>query len=158
MTSTSELADGALPLFSDLLLATDGTKRMTKVIDVALDVASQYGARLHVLYVVDAGRDRYMRSDTRERSFRWADTVTGDVAEQARYYGVEPVTAIREGVPHEAILEYVEEAQVDLVVVGIDRPRTVGGFAADLLGHSPIGTTSSHVIHRAPVPVLSVRV
>jgi len=43
-----------VPAFSDLLLPTDGTKRMTKVIDVALDVASQYGARLHVLYVVDA--------------------------------------------------------------------------------------------------------
>lgn len=147
-----------MPAFSDLLLPTDGTKRMTKVIDVALDVASQYGARLHVLYVVDATNDRFRRPDSREKPFRQGDWATGDVAELARYHGVEAVTAIREGIPHHVILEYASETEVDLIVVGIDRPRTVGGYAADLLGHSPMGTTSSHVIHRAPVPVLSVRV
>ncbi|SFS00444.1 Nucleotide-binding universal stress protein, UspA family [Halomicrobium zhouii] len=158
MTSTSELAGTAAPAFSDLLLPTDGTKRMTRVVDLAIDVASQFGARLHVLYVVDAERGRFTGSNARQKPFQWGDVVTGDVAELARYRGVEPVTVIREGVPHEVILDYAREAAVDLIVVGIDRPRTVVGYAADLLGHTPMGTTSSHVIYRAQVPVLSVRV
>lgn len=158
MTSTSELAGAGVPAFSDLLLPTDGTKRMTKVVEVAIEVASEFGARLHVLYVVDTERDRFMGPDAREESFRWGEVATGDVAELARYHGVEAVTTIREGVPRHEILGYADEAAVDLIVVGIDRPRTVGGYAADLLGHSPMGKTSGHVIYRAPVPVLSVRV
>ena len=44
--------------------------------------------------------------------------LAGVVAARAREAGVETVAALRYGVPHEEILRYVDEADVDLTVMG----------------------------------------
>ena len=59
------------------------------------------------------------------------------------------VTETREGVPHDTILEYAEEADVDVVVMG-----THGRSGLD---RYLLGSVTERVVRSAEVPVLTVR-
>jgi nucleotide-binding universal stress UspA family protein len=58
-------------------------------------------------------------------------------------------TAIVEGVPKTAILDYVEDEGMDMVVMG-----THGRTGLD---HYLIGSVAEKVVRRSPVPVVTVR-
>ena len=113
-------------MYDRLLLPTDLSAGIDRAIDHAVDAAQRYDAELHVLYVVDADAyssypgDEYVHEfegleHALERAGRDAVAAIADTATEA---GVETVTVIRHGVPHEEILNYVEEADIGLTVVG----------------------------------------
>ncbi|MFB6165049.1 MAG: universal stress protein [Haloarculaceae archaeon] len=145
-------------MFDEIFLPTDGTKRMTSVIETALDVAARYDARLHVLYVVDGTVPEYLQETDREGLFAFGEAATREVAELAAYRGVDVVTAVQEGVPQAVVLEYAATHDVDLIVVGVDRPTTARGRVIDALSRDLLGDLPAHVVRRSPVPVVTVRV
>jgi nucleotide-binding universal stress UspA family protein len=139
-------------MFDEVLVPTDGSESAERAARYGRVLTAAYGSTVHVLSVVD------------ERDF---DGVTGDeepdagrtAAEQTAHEAVDAaaalfdtddvVTRVTVGVPSEAILAYVSEADVDLVVMGTHGRTGVERFI--------IGSVAERVVRHASVPVLTVR-
>lgn len=141
-------------MYDDVLLATDGSEGTEAAVAHAGDVASTYTATVHILSVVDT-RNRFETPTRGVAPSVWAEAER-DRAEEAIEAAVATLPhsvtverVVREGVPHEGILKYADEAGVDLIVMG-----THGRTGLD---HYLIGSVAEKVVRRSPVPVLTVR-
>ncbi|WP_101297529.1 universal stress protein [Halegenticoccus soli] len=141
-------------MYDRILLPTDGSPPADAALDHALDIASRYDARLHALYVVeneDAAFTRFgndtaiIESALEEEGRKTLDGVEAAAAAE----GVEAVTAVAEGKPHEAIREYADDNGIDLVVMGTHGRRGLDRYL--------LGSVTERVVRTSDVPVLTVR-
>ncbi|NHN61382.1 MULTISPECIES: universal stress protein [Halorussus] len=139
-------------MYDRILVPTDGSDQSERAFEQALDLALTYDAELHLLNVVDvsalAGEfDAVTVVDSLEESGRQLTHRLRDRAEEA---GVETVeTLVREGVPYSTILDYADDNDVDLVVMG-----THGRTGLD---RYLLGSVTERVVRKSDVPVLTVR-
>jgi nucleotide-binding universal stress UspA family protein len=139
-------------MYSDILVPTDGSEASEVALDHALSLASQYGARVHGLYVVDSQSHGLVEEgkptivDHLQEEGRVAVESVEDAAEAA---GVDIQTGVVEGDVHRRIIDYATEEEVDLIVMG-----THGRRGLDRL---LIGSVTERVVRSSPVPVLTVR-
>lgn len=146
-------------MYDIILVPTDGSPTADHALREALDLASETGATLHVLYIVDTsaagwaavGSEEFgvESNQALEYLHEEAEEVTAKATRAAREAGVEVVTAIDDGTPYRGILEYAEKQDVDLLVMG-----THGRTGLD---RYLLGSTTERVVRRSPVPVLTVR-
>jgi nucleotide-binding universal stress UspA family protein len=141
-------------MYDDILLPTDGSEGMAAAAKHAETLASNSDATIHVLSVVDT-RNRFESPTSGLSMEAWIDAER-DRADHAVENTVGlldddlPVkTAVVEGVPKTAILDYVEDNGMDMVVMG-----THGRTGLD---HYLIGSVTEKVVRRSPVPVVTVR-
>ena len=73
------------------------------------------------------------------------------VADGAAAAGIDCTTAVRDGVPYRAILEYAAETPVDLVVIG-----THGRSGRDKLAN--LGSVTERVVENTETPTLVIRI
>jgi len=138
-------------MYDRILLPTDGSEASDRAVAQAIGLARETGARLHVLYVVeDIPYAPEMMDDEVESQLReTGEKVLSSLRERADEAGIEVVAELREGAPHAAILEYADEADVGLVVMG-----THGRSGLD---RYLLGSVTERVVRTADVPVLTVR-
>ena len=113
-------------MYERLLLPTDLSAGVDRAIEYAIDTAGQYDAELHILYVVDAEAYSSYPGDEYVHEFEGLESAleqsgreaVADIAETATAAGVDTETVIRHGVPHEEILDYMDETDIDLTVIG----------------------------------------
>lgn len=139
-------------MYDTVLVATDGSDDATRAVEHAIGVADRHGATLHALYVIETrtGYDnaivepetvaRELRSEGRE--------ILESVERRGADAGIDVSTTIDRGVPHEVILDYVANNDVDLVVLGV---RGRSAFKTILLG-----SVAEAVLQSASVPVILV--
>lgn len=141
-------------MYETVLIPTDGSAGMGSIIEQGIHQAVQNDAAVHAVYVIDV------------RSYMMLPDETGEqVAQLLKKEGQEAIETIRQiaeeaeieffgevvtGVPHAAILEYVDENEIDLIVMGThgktgDQERIVGSVAEE-------------VIRNADIPVLIAQV
>lgn len=139
--------------YRDVLVPTDGSSCAETAVTLGIDLSAVDDATLHLLSVVDVAS---LGMDTRaglhiDGLEERAEETVADAATTAQSGGVETVTAAVETSTsiHRAILSYVENHDVDVVVVGT-HGRT--GFDRYLLG-----SVTEKLVRTAPVPVLTVR-
>ncbi|MCZ7662997.1 MAG: universal stress protein [Thermoleophilia bacterium] len=138
--------------YRKILLATDGSEQALKAAAQAAQLATACRtADLQVLgvaveYAPLKGRNPFMQAMETEAE-RAVETTAQVVAE----HGVTPIKVVRlaTGNPGHTICEVAREVGADLIVMG----SRGHGPAASLL----IGSTSMHVVHCSPIPVLLVR-
>ncbi len=139
-------------MFDTILIPTDGSPGATAAADLAIDIADQYGAIVHVLHVVDVRMSPLTREMDHDEVVALLEESDEDpiapILERVRDAGIPAHEAIRLGVPHETIREYIDERDVDLVVMGT-HGRT--GLERALLG-----SVTERVVRTADVPVLTV--
>ena len=142
-------------LYDRILVPTDGSAGMARVVEHAVDLASVHGATIHGLFVVNTatfaglptestwdGLGEMLRSDAESALDALRETVT------ERDVPVE--TCVIEGSPPREIVEYAERNGCDLVVMG-----THGRGGIDRL---LLGSVAEKVVRGSNVPVLTVRV
>jgi len=132
-------------MYDRILVPTDGSQTASAAMSAAVEIASRDGAEIHVLNVINT---RYYDTSIdsaveplRERGERYVDAL----AELAADADVSVTTAIELGRPARVILEYVDDHDVDLVVMGTSGR---GDLERRLLG-----STTEHVVTHADVPV-----
>lgn len=139
--------------YDRICLPTDGSKGTEETIDHALTLARDHGATVHVLYVLDNRRyraaDRETKDDVRQALEEEGERAVDDARVSLEEAGVEVVGEIRDGVPHKTIVDYLEETDQDLVVMG-----THGQTGRDRI--ATLGSVTERVVKAAPVPVLVV--
>jgi len=139
-------------MYDEILLPTDGSPAAASALDHAIDLARTYDARLHALYVVDAsayagvetGGEMLIRGLEEE-----GDAAVDRVRDAAEDAGVEVTTTVESGNPYRGILDYVETAGIDLVVMGTHGRSGLERFL--------LGSVTERVVRSADVPVLTVR-
>jgi len=109
--------------FDDILVPTDGSKSSTDGAKQAIKVAKRNDATLHVLYAMDMGDADYVSvpsdiEETRSRLEKKGHNYVTEVENMATDAGVSCVTSVVSDTPVEAILDYVDENDIDLVVMG----------------------------------------
>lgn len=140
-------------MYDQVLFPTDGSDGAALVFGHALDLATAFGATLHVLGVADTTRLGLLDLADEElvatRLERESALLVEEAAERAEAHGVETVTAVERGAPARTIVDYAAANGVDLVVM-----PTHGRTGLDRL---LLGSTTASVLTHAEPPVLTVR-
>lgn len=132
-------------MYDRILVPTDGSETAASAMVEAVALADRTGAEVHVIHVVDDWHyDTSIESAVAPLREEGEDYV-GRLAAVADEAGVQVTTAVEVGRPARRILEYVDEHDVDLVVVGT---RGRGGLPRRLLG-----SVTDYVVTHARVPV-----
>lgn len=133
--------------YDEVLVATDGSEDARHATDTAVTIADAFGARLHGVYIIDANvtQSQMIGSMLEQEGTRAVDAVhkaAGDV-------GLDSITEVLEGTPHDEIVEYANDHDIDLIVVG---SHGKGAFERTFLG-----SVSERTIRTAHQPVLVTR-
>lgn len=136
--------------YGRVLVPTDGSDCAAAAAERAVDLARQYGATVHALYVADVRMSPVHGGMTGEevRDLLGGDDPTDRVAERAEAAGVPVETAVRVGIPSSAIRAYADDVGADVVVLG-----THGRTGLD---RALLGSVAERVVRTSPVPVLVV--
>lgn len=138
-------------MYEHVLLPVNGTEESETAVPHAFRIAQDRGATVHVLCAYSRG-GRYgslsvEAAEHREESLQErAERIVADVAERASAEGIEAVTATNEGDPTENILDYIENEDIDLVVMGGRKRSPAGKFL--------FGSVSQSVMLNTAVPVM----
>ncbi|MFT4889967.1 MAG: nucleotide-binding universal stress UspA family protein [Halobacteriales archaeon] len=134
--------------YRNVLVPTDGSEAANDALAAAIEVASAAGAGLHLLHVVEEsgfGLDFGSDDETDE-----ADEILESAAETARDASIDPVTtAVQRGSVHEETMAYVDDHDVDLVVVGTHGRTNLDRYL--------LGSVAEKLVRSSPVPVMTVR-
>ena len=134
-------------MYDDILVPTDESHGANAALEHGIEIASQWDATLHALYVVDT---RLARSGPLLETLRdEGRQAVRDVEVAGTQAGLTVVTEIAEGNPHEEILAYVSEHGIGMVIMG-----THGRTGLDRV---VMGSVAERVVRRSPIPVLTVR-
>ncbi|WP_436926848.1 universal stress protein [Halosimplex amylolyticum] len=136
--------------YERILVPTDGSEPSERATEHAVDLASQYGATVEALFVVD---------ETYPATSHWdvvveEEEATGEraldaVAEAGENAGVAVERHLRRGVPHEEIVDAADDYGVDLIVMGTHGRTGLSRVAST-------GSTTERVVRLTTVPTLVV--
>ncbi|MFC7018261.1 MULTISPECIES: universal stress protein [Haloarcula] len=136
-------------MYDQVLLPTDGSEGAAAATDVAFALAGRFDAPVHALYVVD---ERFVADEFDapvEAAEREATAALEAASDRGTEHGVSVEKHLRRGVPHEEILDAVDDYAADLVVMG-----THGRTGLDRFRH--VGSVTERVVRSAPVEVHTV--
>ncbi|QHS16800.1 universal stress protein [Halopenitus persicus] len=138
-------------MYTDVLLATDGSRTAREAMDHAIALATAHDATLHAVYVVEtrtAYDNAIVDPETVRENLRREGEAATEAVRSAAGTGLEVVTDVRTGIPHEELLAYVAAEGIDLVVMGSTGRSTMKAVL--------LGSTASAVVEGAEVPVVLV--
>jgi nucleotide-binding universal stress UspA family protein len=147
-------------MYDNILVPTDGSDTAESAVDHAIDIAEKYDATVHALYVVDIDAtnyslgteqiDRIRRGDIDEMTEvkAEADEATGYVVDRAAEHGLAVEEHVTAGQPARAIRKFVEDSEIDLVVMG--------SHGRSGLSRVVLGSVAEKVLRRTRLPVLVV--
>ena len=137
-----------------VVVATDGSDGALVGSKWALKLAERFGAALHVLSVVDTSDSAVVDSIRERRVVEALETRAHDAiaAVETRIEDATATptvtTAVRRGVPHEAICTYATQQAADVIVMG-----TTG---RSRLNRLLLGSTTERVLRTTTRPLLAV--
>ncbi len=147
-------------MYDRILIPTDGSPVAERAVAHAVDLADQYDAEMHAIYVADTDAIAYglgaeQVDRIRQGNFGGmtelredAEDATGTVATRAAERDVAVVERHAGGQPHRVVADYVDANEIDLVVMG---SHGRSGVKRALLG-----SVTERVLRSTSCPVLVV--
>ena len=141
-------------MFTNILVAIDGSDVSQRVLVRAVEEAKVWNARLHVIYVVETGLFSSLPADnTVEIMYRVLEKEGAAVLEQAKKYaaqnGVAAITHMKQGHAGSEVITLADKEKTDLIMVG-----SHGKSQADRI---LIGSVSTYVVTHSNVTTMVVR-
>lgn len=140
----------------NILLPTDFSKTSLAASEFAVNLALQYGAKIHLLHVLektppiltirtlDLSREKILESIENDAKSRLEKII-----EKIKKQGdVEIIPVIRKGLDYEEIINYSKEKKIDVIVIA-----THGRTG---LLHTLLGSVAEKVIRYSKIPVLVI--
>ena len=142
-------------ILKKILIATDGSENAEKAVSYGINIAQATGAEVYALYVVSTEH-----AGTARTVMGWAGAFETYLANQGgaaigyvenlgKEAGVKVEPMYLKGVPAEKIIEYAEESNIDLIVMGTQGLTGVQRFL--------IGSVAENVLRHSKVPVMIVK-
>ncbi len=143
-----------MTIIKDIMIATDGSKNITKAVDYALDIAQLANAKVHALYVVDTAAFASIPMDAAWESMyeilhEEGREAVGSIQKKAEEMGLFAESIVIEGHPAREIVEQSVERGMDMIIMG-----TVGKTGWNRL---ILGSVAAKVTQTSPIPVMVVR-
>ncbi len=143
-----------MPVFTNILVAIDGSEASDHALEQAIDEAKVWNANLHTVYVVETGLFSSLPSDnTVEIMYRLLENEGNTVLEKAKKTaaksGVPLVTHMKQGHAGTEIIALAQQEKVDLIVSG-----SHGKSQTDRL---LIGSVSTYITAHSTVTTMVVR-
>jgi len=140
--------------YRNIVIATDGSENSQRAISYGIEIAKLSGATVHALYVLDISSFSSIPMDAGwEAMYEILKTEGGkavsEVKERGEASAVEVREVILEGHPSSQIIEFAENNNADLIVMG-----TLGKTGLDRF---LMGSVAEKVVRGSKVPVLVVR-
>jgi nucleotide-binding universal stress UspA family protein len=129
-----------------VLACTDFSADSERALDYAISAAAEYDAELTLLHVLE----RNPGSKHTEQAIADATAQLEKVLPPETRKSVKVKTAVRIGKPYEQIIQFAQDAQIDVVMMGVR-----GRGALDL---AIFGSTAYRVMQLGPCPVLTAHV
>lgn len=140
-------------LYQNIVIATDGSENTRRAIEYGIKFAKFSGATVHALHVVDTS------SLSQNWTVGW-ETIyeilqnegrraISKVKEYGETSGVDVKEVLLEGHPSSEIIDFAENNDIDLIVMG-----TLGKTGLDRF---LLGSVAEKVVRNSKVPVLVVR-
>ena len=136
----------------NILIATDGSEPANQALEVAIELAKDTGAALHVLSVRPprlAGRAGAGPAILEVEELHGPEHIADAAAEVARSAGVEATAHTAHGDVADSIAATATTLRADLLVVG---SRGLGRLSGAVLG-----SVAHALVRKSPVPVTIVR-
>ncbi|WP_408959102.1 universal stress protein [Natrinema sp. 74] len=133
-------------MYQDILVPTDGSDGTRRSINHGVTIADRFDATIHALSVVPEGPLGTLQTD---EAIPAADRAVERIEIEATREGIDVVTAVERGVPHEQILAYADDNGIDMIVMG-----TQGRTGLDRV---LVGSVTERIVRMADVPVVTVR-
>ncbi len=137
-------------MYDKILIPTDGTEGTRGAVEHAIDLATVYDAALHTIYVIEAsGATDSSVPGTLDALEETGKNAIDEVIQQAEAAGVRTIEGVvAQGTPHQVILDYVDENEIDSIVMG-----THGRTGLDRYF---LGSVTENVVRVSDAPVLTV--
>lgn len=142
-------------MFKKILVAYDGSDHAVRALDIGIDLAKKYEAKLDIVEVVDTAALLGMGvapipGEVIQQVYNKAKSDIDNAKSKAQSQGVKEVDGVvLEGDPAAAILEYAGKNGVDLIITG---SRGLSTFKRLILG-----SVSTKLVQEAKVPVLVIK-
>ena len=140
--------------YRNIVIATDGSENTRRAISYGIEIAKLSGAAVHALYVVNSspiisenwtiGRKNIYNIIRSE-----GEKAVSEIKKIGEASGVEVREVILDGYPSNEIMDFAENNNIDLIVMG-----TLGKTGLDRL---LIGSVAEKVVRASKVPVMVVR-
>ena len=139
--------------YRNIVIATDGSENTQKAISYGIEIAKLSGATVHALYVVDTSSFSSIPMDAGWESMyeilkKEGEKAVSEVKKQGGTVGVDVREVLEEGHPSSSILEFAENNNVDLIVMG-----TLGKTGLDRF---LLGSVAEKVVRSSKIPVMVV--
>ncbi|MFB6102342.1 MAG: universal stress protein [Haloplanus sp.] len=139
-------------MYDTILVPIDGSDGANRAIQHALDQADQFDATLHSIFVVDTrlhgepalSSAELVLDDIEDRGQELLHQLSNEAADR----GVEAVTRCCHGTPHAEIIDYGDDIDADVIILGY---RGQTHTRSD-----NIGSVAERVVRHAGRPVLVV--
>ena len=135
-------------MIEQILLPTDGSENSRDALEQAIQLADPMNARVHVLSVAPEYGSGQAQDQLRADRNEDAEEAIVEAKKRLDAAGVETATAIRDGLTHNKINEYVEDTDIDMIVMG-----THGRSG---LKRALVGSVAEKTMRNSPVPVVMV--
>jgi len=141
--------------FKRILIATDGSKNAKRAASYGVNLAKIASAEVHALYVISTQHAVTTRT-VKGWSEGFEECLTNkgrvaidDVEKLGKEAGVKVKPAFLKGIPAVKILEYAQENNIDLVVMGTQGFTGIKKFL--------IGSVAEKVVRHSRIPVMVIR-
>jgi nucleotide-binding universal stress UspA family protein len=135
--------------FSRILVGIDGSSFSMEVGLRALDLALAFGGEVHAITALDVPVERGLRYGVLDEARKKSCPPLQALADQGQRLGVRMVTDILDASPDQAILNYSEEKNIELIVLG--------SYGRTALAEVPMGSVAERVISLSSRPTLVVK-
>jgi nucleotide-binding universal stress UspA family protein len=140
--------------YRNIVIATDGSENNKKAISYGIEIAKLSGATVHALYVVDTSSFSSIPMDAGWEAMyeilrKEGEKAVFEVKEVGETAGVEVREVLWEGHPSNEIIDFAENNNADLIVIG-----TLGKTGLDRF---LMGSVAEKVVRGSKVPVMVVR-
>jgi universal stress protein A len=142
-------------MFKKIVSPVDFSEFTDDIVAYAVDIATKYGAELHLLHVIPNLNyfTPYESFLTPENLVSIESNIEKEVAKDfdktTKGISIPISKVIKTGVTFVEIIDYIKENEIDLVVMG-----THGRSGIE---HILIGSVAEKVVRKSPCPVLTVR-
>lgn len=142
-------------LFKKILVATDGSENAKRAASYGVNIAKATGAEVHALYIIST-----QHAVTTRTVMGWSEAfeeylankggvAIADVEKLGKEAGVKVEPVFLKGIPADKILEYAEENNIDLIVMGTHGLTGIKRFL--------IGSVAESVVRHSKAPVMVIR-
>lgn len=109
-------------MYDTILVATDGSADANRAATHALEQAEQHDSGLHAIFVVDTGRYPEPALSSTELETNeiedWGNQELSEIANRAEELDIAVTTKCCHGKPYLEIINYADEIDADLIVLG----------------------------------------